>query len=357
VERSLSVTKIIPVIMSGGSGTRLWPLSTALKPKQFHSLGGERTMIQETALRFAGSHDGIEFLAPVIIASELHRDLVVQAMQSIGLKSATIILEPKGRNTAATAALAALIAAEIDPEACVLLAPADHLVADNDAFRGAIRAACGVLPDRIVTFGIDPTGPETGYGYILQGELLGDGVHAVSSFKEKPEQHVAARYLREGGYTWNSGVFLFSPRMMLEEFSLAASDIRDGAREALRLAHRSGGEIRLHAETFAKVRSEAVDRAVMEHTSRAAVAPCDIGWADIGSWAEVWRLSDKDGEGNAATGSVIVEDGANNLIRTDGPHVSIVGLSDLIVVANGNSILIAPRDRAQDVKKVIPDND
>lgn len=353
----MPVTKIIPVIMSGGSGTRLWPLSTGRKPKQFHNLGAERTMIEETVLRFTGSHDGLVFLAPVVIASEAHRDLVAEAMLAIGLESATIILEPKGRNTAATAALAAFIAAEIDPEAHVLLAPADHLVADGAAFIAAIRAAASVLPDRIVTFGIDPTGPETGYGYILQGETLGDGVHAVASFKEKPEQHVAARYLSEGGYTWNSGVFLFSPAMMLDEFSLAAADIRDGTREALARARRTGSEILLDAEAFALVRSEAVDRAVMEHTSRAAVAPCDIGWADVGSWAEVWRLADKDGQGNAATGSVIVEDGANNLIRTDGPHVSIVGLSDLIVIANGNSILIAPRDRAQDVKKVIPGND
>ncbi len=350
----LAVLKIIPVIMSGGSGTRLWPLSTASKPKQFHSLGAERTMIEETALRFSGEHDGLVFLPPVIISSAAHRDLVVSAMEASGIASSAIILEPKGRNTAATAALAALIALEIDPEAHVLLAPADHLVSRADVFIATIRAACSVLPGRIVTFGIDPTGPETGYGYIQHGESLLGAVHSVASFKEKPEQDVAQQYLDEGGYSWNSGVFLFSPGMMLDEFAIAAADIRDGARIALDMAQRDGVEILLDADAFAAVRSEAVDRAVMEHTRRAAVAPCDIGWADVGSWAEVWRLANKDGQGNAMTGPVIVEDGANNLIRTDGPHISIVGLSDLIVIAEGDSILIAPRDRAQDVKKVIP---
>ena len=340
--------------MSGGSGTRLWPLSTASRPKQFHNLGAERTMIEETVLRFSGAHDGLVFLPPVIIASAAHRDLVVEAVEACGIAPSAIILEPKGRNTAATAALAALIAQEIDPEADVLLAPADHLVSRADVFVATIRAAGSVLPDRIVTFGIEPTGPETGYGYIRQGDRLADGVHAVASFKEKPELHIAQQYLDEGGYSWNSGVFMFSPGMMLEEFAIAAADIRDGASLALARARRDGVEILLDAEAFATVRSEAVDRAVMEHTKRAAVAPCDIGWADVGSWAEVWRLADKDGQGNAMAGPVIVEDGANNLIRTDGPHVSIVGLSDLVVIANGDKILIAPRHRAQDVKKVIP---
>lgn len=350
----MPIIKIIPVIMSGGSGTRLWPLSTAHRPKQFHYLGAERTMIEETVMRFSGAHRGLVFQAPVIIASAAHSDLVSRAMANIGVVPSAVILEPKGRNTAATAALAALIAQEIDPEAHVLLAPADHLVANAPAFVEKIRAACAVLPERIVSFGINPTGPETGFGYIQQGEQLADGVHVVTTFKEKPDLQLATQYLEEGGYSWNSGVFLFAPQTMLNEFSIAAADIRDGARLALSRAARTGQNILLDADTFAVVRSEAVDRAVMEHTARAAVAPCDIGWADVGSWAEVWRLSDKDGKGNALKGSVMLEDAANNLVRTDGLHISIIGLSDLIVIANGDSILIAPRDRAQDVKKVIP---
>ncbi len=266
----LSVQKIIPVIMSGGSGTRLWPLSTAERPKQFHKLGAGRTMIEETVMRFSGRHDGVVFLPPAIIASEAHADLVSSALSACGVTPSAVILEPSGRNTAAAAALAAFLAQEIDPAAHVLLAPADHLVAKADAFVSVIRAATAVLPDRIVTFGIKPTGPETGFGYILQGEPLGEGVNAVAMFVEKPPLPDATRYYNHGGYSWNSGVFLFSPQTMLEEFGIAASDIREGARKALAGARRAGSEIRLDEETFGAVRSEAVDRAVMEHTRRAA---------------------------------------------------------------------------------------
>ncbi len=340
--------------MSGGSGTRLWPLSTAERPKQFHRLGAPRSMIEETALRFSGVHGDIEFLAPVIIAGAVHRDLIRELLLGSGIQPSRIVLEPEGRNTAATAALAALVAAEIDPEAYVFLAPADHLVSKPEALVAAIRAAAPVVGERIVTFGITPTAPETGYGYILQAEAVSPGVHRVAGFKEKPNLEVAEQYLREGGYSWNSGMFFFSPKLLLQEFSIAGADIRDGAEEAFRRAVRTGNEILLDAATFATVRNEAVDRAVMEKTSRAAVALCDIGWADVGSWAELWRLSDKDAEGNAVSGSVALLDSSNNLVRAEGIHVSVIGVSDLIVVASGNSVLIMPRSRAQDVKKVIP---
>lgn len=355
-EYELPVTKIIPVVMSGGSGTRLWPVSTTLQPKQFHNLGAQRSMIEETALRLRGSHGDIIFLDPVIIAGASHRDLVLDLLGRSAVSVSALVLEPEGRNTAATAALAAIVAQEIDPEAYVLLAPADHLVANPAALVEAIRAASAVVADHIVTFGIRPTGPETGYGYILQGDLLSNGVHRVAAFKEKPALEVANQYLRDGGYSWNSGMFFFAPSILLEEFSIAGSDIRDGAHEAFRRARRENNvEIHLDPEIFAKVRNEAVDRAVMERTSRAAVAPCDIGWADVGSWAELWRLSDKDTRGNAVSGSATLLDADNNLIRGEGIHVSAIGVSDLIVVASGNSVLILPRSRAQDVKKVIPE--
>lgn len=350
----MAITKIIPVIMSGGSGTRLWPLSTTAQPKQFHNLGAERSMIEETALRLRGAHGAIAFLDPIIIAGAAHRDIARQLLAQSGVKPAAMVLEPEGRNTAATAALAALAAIEIDPEAFVLLAPADHLVSKPEALIAAIQAAVAVAHDHIVTFGIQPTGPETGYGYIQQGDAISDGVHRVARFREKPEVEVAKQYIREGGYSWNSGMFFFAPSVLLEEFSHAGADIREGAHEAFRLARREGSDIHLDAETFARVRNEAVDRAVMEKTSRAAVAPCDIGWADIGSWAELWRLSDKDGNGNAVSGPVALLEGTNNLIRSEGVHVSAIGVADLIIVASGNSVLIMPRERAQDVKKVIP---
>ena len=354
MEIVLPALKILPVIMSGGSGTRLWPLSTDARPKQFHDLGADRPMMVETALRLSGSHGDLVFLDPVIIANTVHAGVVQSLLAQGGVTPSAIVLEPEGRNTAATAALAALVAREIDPEAFVLLAPADHLVTKPDALIAAIRAAMGVVAERIVTFGIKPTGPETGYGYILQGEELRPGVNRLVAFKEKPDRPEAERYLRDGGYTWNSGVFFFAPAMLLEEFSIASSDIRDGAAEALRLAARSSVFIHLDPAAFTGVRAEAVDRAVMEKTSRAAVVPCDIGWADVGSWAEVWRLSERDGQGNAVEGPAILLDCANSLVRSDGIQVSVIGAEDLVVIASGNSVLIMPRSRAQDVKKVIP---
>lgn len=353
-EHGLAVRRIFPVIMSGGSGTRLWPLSTAARPKQFHVLGAPRSMIEETALRFSGRHGEIEFLDPIIIAGGAHRDLLVDLLQASGVRPAAIVFEPQGRNTAAAAAIAAMVAQEIDPDALVVLAPADHLVARPEGLIEAIRAATRIAGERIVTFGITPTGPETGYGYILQGEAVAEGVHAIERFTEKPALPDAVRYLSEGGYSWNAGIFFFDPRLMLEEFSIASADIREGARRALAAATRSGAEIHLDAAEFSQVRSEPVDIAVMEKTRRAAVAPCDIGWADIGSWAELWRLSEKDDRGNAVHGAVTIMDGANNLIRGEGVHVSAIGVSDLVIVATRDAVLVMPRSRAQDVKKVIP---
>lgn len=340
--------------MSGGSGTRLWPLSTEETPKQFHALGGENSLIGETALRLRGQRGGLDFQPPIVIAGERHRDLVSTRLAAAGVSPAAVVLEPEGRNTAATAAIAALLVREIDPDALVLLMPADHIVGDPLAFEAAVRSAAETALTRIVTFGIEPKSPETGYGYIQQGDKLADGVFTVAAFKEKPLREVAEGYLKEGGYSWNSGVFFFHPDVMLEEFSIASTDIREGARQALEKAKRTGAEILLDPYAFAAVRSAPVDIAVMEKTARAAVAPCDIGWADVGSWAELWRLAEKDGQGNAATGPVLILDGDNNLVRAEGIHVSLAGVSDLIVVATRDAVLILPRDRAQDVKKLIP---
>jgi mannose-1-phosphate guanylyltransferase/mannose-6-phosphate isomerase len=346
--------------MSGGSGTRLWPLSTEENPKQFHRLGAPKSMIEETALRLSGEHvsghkgGDVEFLPPIVIAGERHRGLVHKLLAASSISPAAVVLEPEGRNTAATAVLAALIAQEIDPEAMVVLAPADHLVEDPAALVIAIQAATPIVRDRIVTFGIRPTGPATGYGYIRQGVQLADGVHEIEAFKEKPDRFTAEGYLKEGGYSWNAGIFYFSPKVMLEEFGVNAPDIRDATQAALKKAARVEGEILLDAEAFAKVRAEAIDRAVMEKTKRGAVAPCDPGWADVGSWSELWRLSQKDENGNAITGSVTMVDASDNLVRGEGVHVSAVGVSGLVIVATKHSVLIIPRVRAQQVKDVIP---
>jgi mannose-1-phosphate guanylyltransferase/mannose-6-phosphate isomerase len=353
-EHRLAPTRIFPVIMSGGSGTRLWPLSTPARPKQFHVLGAPRSMIEETALRFVNRDPDIEFLDPIVVAGAGHRDLLNQLLPASGVKLTAMVLEPHARNTAAAAAVAAMVAQEIDPDALVVLTPADHLMTQPEGLIEAVKASLKVAGQRIVTFGITPTGPETGYGYIRQGEEISKGVHALERFTEKPALPDAMRYLSEGGYSWNAGIFLFHPRVMLEEFSIAAADIREGSRKALAAARRSGVEIHLDPAAFAQVRSEPVDIAVMEKTRRAAVAPCDAGWADIGSWAELWRLSEKDHKGNVLAGPVTLMDGMNNLIRSEGVGVSVIGVSDLVIIATEDAVLVMPRSRAQDVKKVIP---
>lgn len=346
--------KIFPVIMSGGSGTRLWPLSTDQKPKQFHGFLGSRPMIVETASRFSGAADKAQFLDPIIIANAAHRDLIDSQLAEHGVRPAAVILEPMGRNTAATAALAALAARELDPEAAVLLMPADHVVTKPQAFLDAILAAASVIEDRIVTFGIEPDGPETGYGYIKQGEELQPGVYAVDSFKEKPDEKLAASYLAEGGYTWNSGVFLYRPALMLEEFDRFAPDIATGAANALKAASRQAGGLILDPDIFASAPAAPIDIAVMERTNRAAVVPCDIGWADIGSWAELWRLSDKDEHDNVGWGRLATLECQGNLVMAgEGMKVALAGVEDLIVVATKEAVLVLPRSRAQDVKQLL----
>jgi len=351
----VATTKIIPVIMSGGSGTRLWPLSTRERPKQFHALAADGSMIEETVTRLTGEHGSIRFLDPVIIANVAHEDIVQERLAQTGISVSALILEPQGRNTAATAALAAMIVQEIDQDALALIAPADQVVTQPGAFMNAIAAAAPVAREHIVTFGIKPSGPATGYGYIQRGKALADGVFEVTAFKEKPDIALAGEYIRDERYSWNSGVFFAAPALLLEEFGIAAGDIRETSGKALQGASREGRVIRLDPDLFGKVRAEAVDRAVMEKTRRAAVAPCDIGWADIGSWPEVLRLSPKDTSGNALEGPVIVADTNNTLVRSDGIQISVLGVSGLVIVASGNCVLVMAQDSAQDVKKVIPE--
>lgn len=318
--------------------------------------------MEETALRVRGRHVGksgetIEFLPPIVIAGLSHRDLVKADLARVGVEPAALVFEPIGRNTAATAALAAMVAHDLDPEALVLLMPADHVVTKPDVFIEAVCAAASVARTHIVTFGMAPTEPNTGYGYIRQAkEALAPGVYAVAEFKEKPGREEAEAYLAAGGYTWNGGVFFFHPSVMLEEFARASDDIREGAQAALAQGRVDGVERVLDAAAFAKVREAPVDIAVMEKTRRAAVAPCSIGWADIGSWSEVWRLSGGEGDPalNVTSGPVTILDGTGNLVRSDGVHVSMAGVDNLVVIATKDGVLILPKDRSQDVKKLIP---
>lgn len=341
--------RIIPAIMSGGSGTRLWPLSTPAAPKQFHAFGAETSLIAQTAARVRSEAGALSFAAPIVLCNRAHADLAREHLAGIGAPPSAIVTEPQGRNTAATGVIAAALAAEIEPDALVLLMPADHVITDAPGFLAAIERAAPVARERIVTFGIAPSGPETGYGYIERGEEIASGVFAIAGFTEKPDLETAKTYCNHGGYSWNAGIFFFNPRVLLEEFA-ASPDIRDDALAALAAARRTGDVVALDEALFARVRAAPIDKAVMEKTSRGAVAPCAIGWADVGAWSEIWRLAAKDGAGNALSGAAVVKDARNNLVRSEGPKVCALGVDDLIIVATPDAVIVLPRARAQEVK-------
>jgi mannose-1-phosphate guanylyltransferase/mannose-6-phosphate isomerase len=343
---------ITPVILSGGAGTRLWPLSHEGAPKQFHALASDRTMLQDTALRTM-SVDGVTFTAPVVICASGHRAEVNRQLSEIGAPPSRIVLEPFGRNTAAAAYIAAAVVAELSPGSLALLLPADHVIADRTAFSRAIAAASETARRRIVTFGITPDGPETGYGYIQQGEPLADGVFKVARFAEKPSRPVAAGYLAEGGYSWNAGIFLFAPSVMMSEMEALSPDIAKLSQLALTRGRLNGAALELDGETFAVCPSEPVDVAVMEKTSLAAVIPCDMGWADLGSWSELHKLGPRDAQDNLVRGDAHVLDGERNLVWSNGAPVVIVGLNDIAVVSTSEGVIVLPLARAQDVKLAV----
>lgn len=348
--------KVVPVVMSGGSGTRLWPLSTDREPKQFHSLVGDRTMIQETVRRL-GAVEGLVPLDPILICNGRHLEQVNDQMAAVGAAPSAVVLEPRGRNTAPVAAVAAALAAEADPEALVLLMPADHVILDAEGFSRTVARSAAAARDRIVVFGVEPTAPETGYGYIESGALLPEGsagvVREVVRFAEKPDLQTARRYVASGRYLWNAGVFLFSPAVLMDELRRHAPEVLETALAALAAAQRRGGEIVLGAEAFGACPSISIDYAVMEKTDRAAVAPIGTDWADVGSWSELWRLGDKDEAGNVSHGEPCLIDASGSLVWSDGPAVGVIGMSDVVVVATREAVVVLPRDRAQDVKLVV----
>jgi mannose-1-phosphate guanylyltransferase/mannose-6-phosphate isomerase len=337
--------------MSGGAGARLWPASTDKKPKQFLPLCGETALLEATLRRVCTSTADFDFLPPIVLGGEQHRELIVSTCADADVQLSALILEPVSRNTAATAAIAAAAAKEISGEVLILLLPADHIITDVAAFHEAIAAAAPFARQRIVTFGIQPTRPATEYGYIRSGAQLGERVYKIERFHEKPPLETATAFLAEGGFTWNAGMFLFAPDLLLKEFSHNA-DIRDNALAALGSARRSNTEIWLDATHFAATRTLPLDVAVMEKTALGAVLPCTIGWADIGSWDEVWRNSTKDLNGNASAGHVHLDDVANCLVLGDGVRVCVAGARDLIVIATPDATLVAPMSRAQDVKSL-----
>jgi mannose-1-phosphate guanylyltransferase/mannose-6-phosphate isomerase len=341
------MVKITPVLMSGGAGTRLWPLSTQARPKQFHALGGERTLIQETALRFATD----AFAPPIVIGSAAHADLTRAQLAEVGVVASALVLEPEGRHTAAAAAIAALAALE-DGAELVLLLSADARITNPAALRAAVAAgAPSAQAGALVIFGITPTSPETGYGYI-RAEAGEGPVRKVAAFVEKPDLAHAQAYLADPTYSWNAGIFLFRPDAFLAEAERTAPDLVAAARAAFDEAGREGDAIRL-GEAFRRVPSLPVDVAVFERTDKAVVVSADIGWSDVGAYDALWIEGAKSASGDVLQGSVIVADTRDCLAISDGPTVVLAGVEDLAVVVENGVVLVTRRDAPGAVRAAV----
>jgi mannose-1-phosphate guanylyltransferase len=339
---------IIPVILSGGSGTRLWPLSTPERPKQFLPLVGDRTMFAETLARAA---DRTIFAAPMIVCGESHVAHVTADLALLGIADATIIVEPAARNTAPAIALAALAAA---PGACLLVMPSDHDMAQPGAFLGAVSAALPLVESgHLATFGIEPQSPETGYGYLASGEPLGGGpARTVRRFVEKPARQAAEAMLDAGGHYWNAGIFLMRADSYLGALGHHAPAIDRACREAMAAAESEAGVLRPDAAHFTACPSDSIDYAVMEKADRVIVVPTDPGWSDVGGWAALHAIASKDDEGNAVRGPARLVDCDNCLVRNEtGESLALLGLSGMAVIAAAAGTVMLPLARAQEVKR------
>ena len=343
-------TIVQPVLLSGGSGTRLWPLSREAYPKQFLPLLGQRTMLQETWQRVAPLTE----CAPIVVANEEHRFLVAEQLRQMQVHQPTLLLEPVGRNTAPAIAAAAVQAMHEGDDPVLLVLPSDHAITDADGFRRAVtQAALAAQDGALVTFGIVPTAPETGFGYIqADARAAGDGVRKVLRFVEKPDAATARDYLDAGGYYWNSGMFLFRASRLLEELRKFRPAIEQAARQALQQGARDGDFVRLQREAFEACKSESIDYAVMEHTDAAMVLPVQIGWSDVGSWSALWDVSEHDAHGNAVHGEVIAVDSRNSLVHAR-RLVALVGVDNLVVVETDDAVLVADKAKVQQVKDVV----
>lgn len=335
---------IVPVIMAGGSGTRLWPLSRARHPKQFLPISSDKTMLQETVARLSQ----LPLSESVTVCNEEHRFFVAEQLREID-SLGKIVLEPVGRNTAPAIALAAL-SVENDP--LLLVLAADHVIENTDAFTDAVHRAIPLAEaGKLVTFGIVPAEPHVGYGYIEAGEELGDGFK-VASFKEKPDVQTATDYLGAGGFYWNSGMFLFRASRYLKELKAYRSEIYEACLDSAAVTSTDLDFTRVDGEAFARCPSESIDYAVMENTAEAVVVPLDAGWNDIGSWSSLWDVSDKDNAGNVVAGDTLLHETKNSYVRADDKLVATVGVEDLVIASTKDAVLVAHKDRVQDVKTI-----
>ncbi len=353
----IPTTPFVPVLMSGGAGTRLWPLSRESYPKQFHALNGDLSLLQNTALR-AQALSGMS--TPVVIGSEAHRFLIAEQLRDAGIAQSVLLLEPEGRDTAPAAAVAAHYAeATYGGNAIVLLMAADHVIENLDQFIDKVRSAQALAEaGHIVTFGIHPTRAETGFGYLRRGAALdGDGHEAgffkVDAFVEKPDTERAQGFVDCGEYYWNSGMFMFRVDRFLAELDRLQRPLSQCAHAALMMARHSEDGLHLNAEAFASCRKISLDYAVMEQLDDIVLVPLDCGWDDVGSWAYLGNLPASDDTGNHTQGDVLLQDSARNLVRSDSRLVAMVGVSDHVVIETADAVLIAPRDRVQEVKGAV----
>src|SRR5271156_5031182 len=341
---------LIPVILPGGAGTRLWPLSRELYPKQLLALTGRQTMLQETAARLAGI---VGARPPIVVCNEAHRFTVAEQLRTLGLRAGAILLEPAGRNTAPAVALAALQALSTDPEAILIVAPADHVIRDARKFQQAAAVAADLAQaGKLVTFGIVAHAPETGYGYIRRGEGAGPA-YPVAQFIEKPPLDVALQFVASGDYFWNSGMFVFQASRYLAELAAFAPDILDASKAAFEAAKTDLDFMRIDKAAFEKCRSDSIDYAVMEKTRDALVLPLDAGWSDVGSWSSLCDALPADEEGNVLQGDVLVHDTHDCYVHSTSRLVAAVGMDDHIIVETKDAILVAPKERVQDVKDLV----
>lgn len=347
--------QIIPVILAGGAGSRLWPVSRMMMPKQLLPMLGEQTMLQDTVYRVS---EESTFAAPIIVANEAHRFIVAEQLRAVGVSPRSILLEPEGRNTAPAALLAALLITADDEDALMLLLPSDHEVRDTEAFLDSVRRGVRAAEkDRLVTFGILPKSPKSGYGYIKQGAALEDaqGVYGVDAFVEKPDRDTAQEYLDSGDYLWNSGMFLMSARTFIQIAEGLIPEAVESCREAIAGLKRDFDFDRIDEKAFLNCPSISIDYGVMEKSQQAAVVPCDIGWSDVGAWSSIWESSEKDADGNVACGDVIQRNVKNCLLRADGPAIAALGIEDIVVVTTKDMVLVLGREHAEEVKRIAED--